>query len=376
MTSSASSTEDDSLTASSDTSPLSSIDSDCSASFTFDPNNNSNADGNTALFCKLQISDEKHQEVSRNSLQTVVTIGTGTFGRVELVKHEKTGLHYALKILNIHRVVQTRQVDHVYSEKKILEQLDHPFIVNLFTTDQDERNLYIIMEFLPGGELFSYLRESRVFSNSTSRFYAAEIVSALDYLHAHGIAYRDLKPENLMLTKDGHIKMVDFGFAKKLRDRSYTMCGTPEYLAPESLSNKGHNKAVDWWSLGILIYEMMVGRPPFRGKTTSEIYDAIVEHKLKFTRSFNLVAKDLVKKLLVVDRTMRLGCMKNGSLDVIEHRWFEKINWDDLTNLRIKPPIIPTLYHAGDHGNFDFYNEPVEPGQIAPQRERDLFREW
>ncbi|KIH42525.1 hypothetical protein ANCDUO_27490 [Ancylostoma duodenale] len=145
---------------------------------------------------------------------------TGTFGRVELTKHRRTGQHFALKILNIHKVIKTRQVEHVHNEKKVLNQLEHPFIVKLISTDMDDTNLYMIMEFIPGGELFSYLRASRVFSNAMSRFYAAEIVCALEYIHGKNIVYRDLKPENLMLCRDGHIKMADFGFAKELRDRS------------------------------------------------------------------------------------------------------------------------------------------------------------
>ncbi|CAI4224907.1 unnamed protein product [Auanema sp. JU1783] len=366
---------------------------ECSVSFTYDPNNNSNklkenesqeddlSELTDSVSSQLRLVDEPpkpttHVNVSMKDLTTIVTIGTGTFGRVELARHQDNGQHFALKVLNMHKVVQTRQVQHVHSEKEVLNKLQHPFIVQLFSTDKDEKNLYMIMEFVPGGELFSYLRASRVFSNSMSRFYAAEIVSALDYIHSKNIVYRDLKPENLMLTKEGHIKMADFGFAKELKDRTYTLCGTPEYLAPESLSNKGHNKAVDWWALGVLIYEMMAGRPPFRGKTTTEIYDRIIEHKLKFPRSFNLVAKDLVKKLLVVDRTQRIGAMKNGARDVMEHKWFQKINWKDLNEMRLEPPIVPTLYHSGDTGNFDTYDENNGPSPVVPQRERDLFADW
>ncbi|EYB94323.1 hypothetical protein Y032_0173g420 [Ancylostoma ceylanicum] len=361
---------------------------ECSVSYTYDPNNNKNVleeedidnDDNRYSLRNLRISGSSNattkNKVILKDLKSITTIGTGTFGRVELTKHRRTGQHFALKILNIHKVIKTRQVEHVHNEKKVLNQLEHPFIVKLISTDMDDTNLYMIMEFIPGGELFSYLRASRVFSNAMSRFYAAEIVCALEYIHGKNIVYRDLKPENLMLCRDGHIKMADFGFAKELRDRTYTLCGTPEYLAPESLANKGHNKAVDWWALGILIYEMMAGRPPFRGNNTSEIYDSIMEHKLKFPRSFNLVAKDIVKKLLEIDRTLRLGCMKNGVRDVLDHKWFQKIDWEDLRQLKVEPPIIPTLYHPGDTGNFDIYEEEKEQGPIAELAEKEMFSEW
>uniref|UniRef100_A0A1I7XIT6 Protein kinase domain-containing protein n=1 Tax=Heterorhabditis bacteriophora TaxID=37862 RepID=A0A1I7XIT6_HETBA len=178
--------------------------------------------------------------------------GTGTFGRVELARHRKTGHHFALKILNIHKVKETTKESAVSTNCS-----RQTLTCSRFSTDKDDRNLYMIMEFVPGGELFSYLRASRVFSNSMSRFYAAEIVCALEYIHSKNFVYRDLKPENLMLTKEGHIKMADFGFAKELKDRTYTLCGTPEYLAPESLANKGHNKAVDWY-IFIHIYLLLM----------------------------------------------------------------------------------------------------------------------
>ncbi|GMT32842.1 hypothetical protein PFISCL1PPCAC_24139, partial [Pristionchus fissidentatus] len=371
---------------------------ECSVSFTYDPNNNaarrlreSSQKSSSADISDEFDSDDREEsppakivdeipaaiidrDVRISDLESICTIGTGTFGRVELCRHHESSNHYALKIMNIHKVVATRQVDHVHNEKRVLMQLDHPFIVQLRATASDDRNLYMIMEFVPGGELFSYLRASRVFSNGMSRFYAAEIVLALQYIHSKNIVYRDLKPENLMLTREGHIKMADFGFAKELRGVTYTLCGTPEYLAPESLNHKGHNKGVDWWALGILIYEMLAGRPPFRGNNTNEIYDSIVQHRLKFPRNFNLLAKDLVKKLLEIDRMSRLGCLKGGALDVMEHRWFEKISWKDME--RCQPPIVPTLYHEGDTGNFDEYGEVEDDGPFAPARERDLFHDW
>nr|XP_053641429.1 cAMP-dependent protein kinase catalytic subunit 3-like [Cherax quadricarinatus] len=175
---------------------------------------------------------------------------------------------------------------------------------------RDDRFLYMLFEYVCGGELFAYLRNAGKFPMTTASFYASEIVSALEYLHSLSVVYRDLKPENLLLDKDGHLKITDFGFAKKLTDRTWTLCGTPEYLAPEIIQSKGHNKAVDWWALGILIYEMLAGYPPFFDDNPFGIYEKILGGRVEWPRHLDTSAKDLVKKLLTQDRTKRLGNMK------------------------------------------------------------------
>lgn len=188
---------------------------------------------------------------------------------------------YALKILRKTQVIKLKQIDHVRHERAVLAEVSgHPFITNLVATFADQDSLYMLLDYVPGGELFSYLRKFRRFDEPVARLYAAEIVLVLEYLHEQqgGIAYRDLKPENLLLDKDGHIKLVDFGFAKRLGHKddhpveTYTLCGTPEYLAPEVIQNKGHTTAVDWWALGILIYEFLTGYPPFYHNNPMEIY--------------------------------------------------------------------------------------------------------
>ncbi|XP_050997248.1 cAMP-dependent protein kinase catalytic subunit PRKX isoform X2 [Acomys russatus] len=256
---------------------------------------------------------------------TVATVGTGTFGRVNLVK-EKTGRrYYALKIMSIPDVIRLKQEQHVQNEKAVLKEINHPFLIKLFWTGHDNRFLYMLMEFVPGGELFTYLRNRGRFSSIAGIFYATEIVCAIEYLHSKEIVYRDLKPENILLDREGHIKLTDFGFAKKLVDRTWTLCGTPEYLAPEVIQSKGHGRAVDWWALGILIFEMLSG--------------------------------DLIKKLLVVDRTRRLGSMKNGAEDIKRHRWFRGVDWESVPQRKLKPPIVPKLSGDGDTSNFETYPE-------------------
>lgn len=197
------------------------------------------------------------------------------------MEEEKNPEVYALKILKKTEVIKLKQIDHVRNERAILADVaGYPFITNLLGSFSDNESLYMLLDYVPGGELFSYLRKYRRFDEQVARFYAAEIVLVLEFLHERqgGVAYRDLKPENLLLDQEGHIKLVDFGFAKRLGykdDRpveTYTLCGTPEYLAPEVIHNKGHTTAVDWWALGILIYEFLTGYPPFWHQNPIEIY--------------------------------------------------------------------------------------------------------
>nr|XP_026235842.1 cAMP-dependent protein kinase catalytic subunit PRKX-like [Urocitellus parryii] len=196
---------------------------------------------------------------SLQDFDILATVGTGTFGRVHLVKEKAAKNYFALKVMSIPEVIRLKQEQHVHNEKSVLMEVNHPFLVKLFWTSHDDRFLYMLMEYVPGGELFSYLRNRGRFPCSTGLFYATEIVCAIEYLHCRDIVYRDLKPENILLDRDGHIKLTDFGFAKKLVDRTWTLCGTPEYLAPEVIQSKGHGRAVDWWALGILIFEMVAG---------------------------------------------------------------------------------------------------------------------
>lgn len=295
--------------------------------------------------------------------EMIKTIGTGTFGRVCLCR-DPSGAFHAMKILEISDVIRLKQVEHVKNEKAILLQVQHPFIIRMRWTHHDATCLYMLFEYVSGGELFTYLRNAGRFSSATGCFYAAEIVLALEYLHSLHIVYRDLKPENLLLDREGHLKITDFGFAKKLHDRTWTLCGTPEYLAPEIIQSKGHNRAVDWWALGVLVYEMLAGYPPYFDDNPFAIYEKILAGKVEWPRHIDPVAKDLIKKLLVNDRTKRLGSMKNGAEDVKRHRWFKGLNWDDVLEKKLKPPIVPKVSHEGDTGNFDDY--PERDGRRRP----------
>ncbi|KAI8805948.1 kinase-like domain-containing protein, partial [Cladochytrium replicatum] len=291
------------------------------------------------------------------------TLGTGSFGRVHLVRLKTNGKYLAMKVLRKAEIVKLRQVEHTMNEKSILEKLEFPFLVRLHSTFQDSVNLFFVMDYVAGGELFSYLRKNGRFSNLLARFYAAEVVLAFEYLHRKDIVYRDLKPENLLLDSNGHVKITDFGFAKHVPDQTWTLCGTPDYLAPEIIQSKGYGKAVDWWALGVLVYEMLAGHPPFYDEDHFKLYEKILACKLRFPSHFDPQAKDLVKRLLQPDLTKRFGNLKDGVLDIKRHRWFMEglTDWEGLLRLEVTAPYVPTVSHDGDTGNFDSYPEDHEP---------------
>ena len=298
-----------------------------------------------------------------------VTLGTGSFGRVRFGTHITTNQHFAIKMLRKSDVIKSRQVEHVKAEKKILQTLSkdpHPFIVNLAAAFQDPCHIYMIIEVVIGGEFFSYLRNAVKFDNKTARFYAAQVTLIFEHLHSMDIIYRDLKPENLLIDQEGYLKITDFGFAKVVPFKTYTLCGTPEYIAPEVLLNKGHGKGVDWWTLGILTYEMLVGDPPFLDADPIQIYQQILQCKVRFTRSYDNEAKSLTKKLLTPDLTKRFGCLKRGAMDIKQSKWFEDMDWNSLLKRKLESPIKPFVKNSTDTSNFEMYPDDDDE-TVAPE---------
>ncbi|KAL9011721.1 MAG: hypothetical protein Q9173_003460 [Seirophora scorigena] len=302
------------------------------------------------------------------------TLGTGSFGRVHLVQSKHNQRFYAVKVLKKAQVVKMKQVEHTNDERKMLQKVKHAFLVTLWGTFQDSKNLYMVMDFVEGGELFSLLRKSQPldprlgllkvkrFPNPVAKFYAAEVTLALDYLHSRHIIYRDLKPENLLLDRHGHLKITDFGFAKEVPDITWTLCGTPDYLAPEVVSSKGYNKSVDWWSLGILIFEMLCGFTPFwDAGSHMKIYENILKGKVKYPPYIHPDAQDLLQRLITNDLTKRLGNLHGGSKDVMDHAWFAEVTWERLARKDIDAPYVPPVQGGiGDASQFDKYPEDPE----------------
>ncbi|KAG6308893.1 hypothetical protein E4U45_005028 [Claviceps purpurea] len=294
------------------------------------------------------------------------TLGTGSFGRVHLVQSKHNQRFYAIKVLKKAQVVKMKQVEHTNDERRMLSDVKHPFLITLWGTFQDWRSLYMVMDFVEGGELFSLLRKSGRFPNPVAKFYAAEATLALEYLHSKNIIYRDLKPENLLLDRHGHLKITDFGFAKRVPDKTWTLCGTPDYLAPEVVSNKGYNKSVDWWSLGILIYEMLCGYTPFWDSgSPMRIYENILKGRVKYPQYINADAQHLLERLITADLTKRLGNLYGGSQDVKNHPWFAEVTWDRLARKDIDAPYTPPIKAGtGDASQFDRYPEDPEQNGV------------
>ena len=260
-------------------------------------------------------------------------------------------------------------------------KINCPFIVNIKSAFQDSSKLYIVSEFMQGGDMFFHLHDGDIiiFNNDKTKFYILELVLALEFLHKNNMVYRDLKPENILLDNKGHVKLTDFGLSKILEDESdkaFTICGTPQYLAPEVFLKKGYNKAVDWWSLGCVMYEMLSGRLPFPIKRGVKLDSKIYEKPVVFPKHITKEAKDLITQLLIVDPSQRLGQGPDGSQKIKNHPFFKGVNWKDAAERKIKPPFIPKLKNDTDLKYFDsmFTDEPID-GTKRKNTIRDRDRE-
>jgi len=309
-----------------------------------------------------------------DEFEYIGVLGKGAFGLVSLVVDPNTGRSFALKAIKKAQIVELQQQSHIVNEKRIMEQMSCPFLVNLRGTYKDKYRLYLLLDVCLGGELFTILRRRRYFNEDTSRFYAACVVQAFAYMHSKKIIYRDLKPENLVLDNNGFLKVTDFGFAKVVEDKTQTLCGTPDYLAPEIVTGQGHGKAVDWWTLGILIYEMLASFPPFFDEEPIETYRRIIKCRIKFPRYFSIEAKELIKAFLRSKPVRRLGVQKNGERAIRQHAWFQNaaFDWDALNNFKMKPPIIPKVKDPRDISNFEKFTDNDDDALVAISESEDL----
>ncbi|KAI8342387.1 kinase-like domain-containing protein [Chlamydoabsidia padenii] len=308
---------------------------------------------------------QQAQPIAFDSFDLLRVIGRGSFGKVYVVRKKDTNRIYAMKVLRKSRIISRSEVTHTMAEKTVLAKIRNPFIVPLKFAFQSPDKLYLVLAFINGGELFHHLQVEGRFDEVRSRFYTAELLSALECLHDVDVVYRDLKPENILIDYNGHIALCDFGLCKlnmKENERTNTFCGTPEYLAPELLLGQGYSKVVDWWTLGVLLYEMMTGLPPFYDENTNEMYRKILQDKLRFPDDISDDAQSLLRGLLTRDPEERLG--NNGSADIKSHPFFAKhIDWDLLLQKKVQPPFKPSVENAYDTTNFDeeFTNEaPLE----------------
>nr|CAB3265166.1 cGMP-dependent protein kinase 1 [Phallusia mammillata] len=293
------------------------------------------------------------------------TLGVGGFGRVELVElKSNTSKTYAMKVLKKRHIIDTRQQEHIKNEKKIMMECNSDFIVKMHRTFKDNKYIYMLLEACLGGELWTVLRDRGCFEDSASRFYTGCVIEAFDYMHRRGIIYRDLKPENLLLDNKGYAKLVDFGFAKRIgfSRKTWTFCGTPEYVAPEIILNKGHDLSADYWSLGILMFELLTGSPPFTGNDPMKTYNLILKgiDMVEFPKKISKSAQNLIRKLCRDNPSERLGNQRSGIKDIQKHKWFDGFHWDGLRNGTMNPSITPKVSGPSDSSNFDKFPEDEE----------------
>ncbi|TYZ65344.1 hypothetical protein PybrP1_012668 [[Pythium] brassicae (nom. inval.)] len=297
---------------------------------------------------------------SIDDFELLSVIGQGAFGRVLLVRHIATSKIHAMKMISKRVLIERESVHYIRTERDIMTKILHPFVISLTYAFQTESKVYLVMDYQPGGELFSYLREEGTFTEDTVRFYLAEMILALEHLHSHGIIHRDLKPENVLISRAGHVKLTDFGLAKQYEEGQelLTMCGTKEYMAPEMLLGKGYDSAVDWWSLGALAHEMLTGKAPFRSKNAKELQTKILTAKLQLPKWLSSEAHSLIKSLLERNVSKRLGGGKSsmfvvrGISALKAHAFFKGIDWNEIEKMHVRPPMTPTVDHDADTRNF------------------------
>ncbi|KRX02245.1 Protein kinase-like domain [Pseudocohnilembus persalinus] len=300
---------------------------------------------------------------SLNDFSLIIVIGKGSYGKVVLVKEKATNEIFAMKILKKKHIRKSQQIEHIITERNILVKIKHPFIVRLAYSFQDEEKLFFVMEYCPGGELFNLLSSRKKFTEDQTRFYAAQIILAIEELHKHNTIYRDLKPENVLIDRHGYLKIADFGLSKNnINDDkgAKSVCGTPEYLAPEVLLKEGHGKPVDWWALGAIIFEMLTGLPPFYTENREELFERIKYKELDIPKTLTKPCVNVLIGLFQKDPRQRLG--SNGADEIKKHPWFINVNWNILIKKQYKPPYVPVVRNEVDTQNFDkeFLDCPID----------------
>lgn len=320
--------------------------------------------GEIMLTIEFKPLTKKHLSIEDFDLLKV--IGKGSFGKVMQVVKKDTRQIYALKTLRKQHIVSRMEVTHTLAERTVLARISNPFIVPLKFSFQSPEKLYLVLSFINGGELFWHLQREGKFTMDRSRFYIAELLTALESLHELNVIYRDLKPENILLDYQGHIALCDFGLCKlnmSNDDKTNTFCGTPEYLAPELLINQGYTRSVDWWTLGTLLYEMLTGLPPFYDSDVPTMYKKILQNPLRFPQFLEGTdAQDLLIKLLQKDPSKRL----NDAQEIKNHPFFKDIDWNKLLNKSYLPPFKPNVENLLDTSNFDqdFTNEKPQDSVV------------
>ncbi|KAL0985415.1 hypothetical protein UPYG_G00156580 [Umbra pygmaea] len=306
--------------------------------------------------CHQQGLLKGESQLKPSDFHFVKVIGKGSFGKVVLARYRQSGGFYAVKVLQKETILKKKEQKNVMVERSVLMKgLQHPFLVGLHFSFQTSHHLYFVLDYVSGGDLFFHLQRLGAFSEPRAKLYSAEIASALGYLHSVNIVYRDLKPENILLDRDGHVVLTDFGLCKEgvsVNGTTQTICGTPEYLAPEVLLGKAYSWNVDWWGLGCVLHEMLYGLPPFYSRSRAQMLKNILHTPLRLRSSVSQSAQSLLRGLLEKDSTKRLG-ERHDLAELQNHSFFLSINWDDLLARKIPPLFIPTLSDPCDVRYFE-----------------------
>ena len=286
------------------------------------------------------------------------TLGKGSFGKVFLVARKDTGVLYAMKVISKNRLSDQKRKAHTIAERDILSTIKSEFVVRLHYAFQTASKLFMVLDFMQGGELYFHMRQAGKFPVHVARFYAAEVLLALQDLHENGVIYRDLKPENILIDNSGHIKLADFNLAKHLSEqRPRTLCGTPEYIAPEVLKKATQTIYIDYWSLGVLIYEMVHGKSPFYSRSHQELFANILDGVYRINKKLPTDVKDIIDALLEKNPQKR----GENAQNIRSFAFFREVNWDSLRQRKAVPPIRPTVKGHEDLGYFKRLNEALSP---------------
>lgn len=320
-------------------------------------------------------STKQKKTISLEAFHIIRVVGKGSFGKVFLVREKETSTLYAMKVLKKEYIIRKNQVEHTKTERSVLGYVHHPYIVGLNMAFQTADKLFFVLDYCAGGELFFHLGKVGRFPEVRARFYAAQIILALEYIHSLDIIYRDLKPENVLLDHKGNVRLTDFGLSKEgVTDHSTganSFCGTPEYIAPEVLLRQGHGRAVDWWSTGALLYEMLCGLPPFYSRNREAMFEKIMRADLSFPTFISEAAKDLLKRLLVRDPKGRLGSGEQDADEIKGHPFFQDIDWSRMATGTLPPPWTPAVAGSLDTSLFDAEFTSMMPA-VSPDV-RDVY---